>query len=271
MILMLTEALQKKRPAISRAVLVNESRGIAQDQTRLRKRVGQIVFTHLGEEGGEEGDALEKRLDRPVNPDSLLAAADRATTRDAGAALEGSEDETPLVAVNRPLLEAYNFMWSASTELEVGEPGKAIPWMKKALDALQAARAAERIYLRGRTRPVVVDLERVRLSGKEKGAPDQRTPRAATDPARLERLARFDVALSLAGAAPAAAADSLLLLRLTLLDRDPTAVRALEGAANALRGDKKAGDATLALTRARAALTGGAPRRGALTAWSSGR
>ena len=88
-----------------------------------------------------------------------------------GTALEGNEDETPLVATNRPLLEAYNAMWSASSELEIGEPGKAIPFMKKALDALQAARSAERIYLRGKTRAVVVDIDRVRLQGKDKGCP----------------------------------------------------------------------------------------------------
>ena len=72
-------------------------------------------------------------------------------------------DETPILQVNRTLLAAYNYMWSASTELEIGEPGKAIPWMQKALDALQSARAAERIYLRGKVRTVIVDIDRVRM------------------------------------------------------------------------------------------------------------
>jgi hypothetical protein len=265
MILMMTQALEKKRPNISHSTLVSESRSIALDQTRLRKRVGEIVFTRLGE-AGEEGDAVDKRLDQPVNADSVLAAADRAANAVAGTALEGNEDETPLIATNKPLLEAYNAMWSASSELEVGEPGKAIPFMKKALDALQAARSAERIYLRGRTRAVVVDIDRVRLQGTDKGSPGARTPRLAADPAHDKRIARFDAALLLVRTAPSAAVDSLLLLRLDLLDRDLGAARAIEAAANALRGGH---DATNSLIRARRAIASVPSAPAALTTWGS--
>ncbi len=266
MLLMLAEALENRRPGIPRGTLVGESRSIAVDQTRLRKRVGEIVFTRLGEDTGEEGNALANRLDHPVSPDSVLAAADRAASAAAGTALEGDQDETPLIATNRPLLEAYNAMWSATSELEIGEPGKAIPWMKKALDALQAARSAERIYLRGKTRAVVVDIDRVRLQGKDKGTPQARTPRPPVDPARVRRIARFDAAVTLVRTAPSAAVDSLLLLRLDLLDRDMPAAQAIEAAANALRGGH---DATLAIIRARRALA--SPPRGAeaLSTWGS--
>ncbi len=266
MLRMMAQALEKKRPNISRAALVTESRSIALDQTRLRKRIGEIVFTRLGEDTGEEGDAVQKRLDKPVNADSVLAAADRVANEAAGTALEGDHDETPLLAVNRPLLEAYNAMWSASSELEVGDPAKAIPFMKKALDALQAARSAERIYLRGRTRAVVVDIERVRLQGTDKGKPAGRTPRLAADPARDKRIERFDAALLLVRTAPSAAVDSLLLLRLDLLDRDISAARAIEAAANALRGGH---DATNALIRARRAIASAPAASTALSAWGS--
>jgi hypothetical protein len=266
MLLMMAQALDKKRPTISRAQLVSESRAIAVDQTRLRKRVGEIVFTRLGEDTGEEGDAVDKRLNQPVNPDSVLAAADRVASAPVGTALEGNDDETPLVATNRPLLEAYNAMWSASSELEVGDPGKAIPFMKKALDALQAARSAERIYLRGKTRAVVVDIDRVRLQGKDKGSTSVRTPHQPADPARDRRVARFDEALLLVRTAPSAAVDSLLLLRLDLLDRDAGAALAIETAANDLRGGR---DATNALIRARRALAAVPSAPAALTAWGS--
>jgi hypothetical protein len=266
MLLMLAQALEQKRSRISHSILVGESRTIAVDQARLRKRVGEIVFTRLGEDTGEEGDALEKRLDHPTNADSVLAAAERAASAAVGTALEGNQDETPLIATNRPLLEAYNAMWSASGELEVGEPGKAVRFMKKALDALQAARSAERIYLRGRTRAVVVDIDRVRLQGKDKGAPAPRTPRLAADPARDRRLARFDAALALARSAPGAAVDSLLLLRLDLLDRDTASAGAIEAAANALRGGR---DATSALIRARRALATAPSAPVPLSAWGS--
>ncbi len=269
MLLMLAQALEAKRAKISHAVLVGESRSIALDQTRLRKRVGEIVFTRLGEDTGEEGNALEKRLDQPVSIDSVLAAADRAASAATGTALEGDRDETPLIATNKPLLIAYNAMWSASSELEIGEPGKAIPWMKKALDALQRARSAERIYLRGKTRAVVVDIDRVRLQGKDKGTPSARVARPMADPSRLKRVARFDAALLLIKSAPSAAVDSLLILRLDLIDRDVAAAKALETAANALRGGRDAHAATEALIRARRALATEPAAAAALSAWST--
>ena len=267
MLLMLAEALQKQRPSTARAAVVMESRRIAVDQTRLRKLVGEVVFQRLGENQGEEGDALERRLDRPVNPDSVLAAAERATTNTADKPLEGEGDETPIVAINKPLLEAYNHMWSASTELELGEPGKAAPFMRRALEALQRSRSAERVYLRGKVRTVVVDVARVRLVGKDKGASNERAPRLALDPARLTRLARFDAALALSPQSPAAAVDSMLVLRLDLLDHDRVAARTLDDAANALRAGR---DATAALIRARRALSGGIERRDALSLWGAG-
>jgi hypothetical protein len=138
--------------------------------------------------------------------------------------------------------------------------------MKQALDALQAARSAERIYLRGRTRAVVVDVDRVRLQGKDRGVPGLRTPRRPADPSRDERIRRFDAALVLLRAAPAAAVDSLLLLRLDLLDRDVAAARAIEAAANALRGGR---DATSALIRARRSLAAAPTAPAPLMSWGS--
>ena len=263
MILIMTEALEKRRPKLNRSSLLGESQSIASEQTRLRKRVGQIIFSRLGEDNGaEESDNLAK----PLNADSLLAAAQRANIAKTGTEQEQQGDETPVVAINKPLLTAYNHMWQAATFLELGEPGAAVPWMKKALDALQVARAAERIYLRGKTRAVVVDIERVRLQGKDKGSPALRTPRQALDPTRAARLARFDAALNLAHTMPAAAADSLLLLRLELIGRDDAATRALDTAANAIRNGK---NATSALIRARRTLVGGVERRNTISPWGT--
>jgi len=266
MLLLMSQALEKKRRVLAKGPFVSESRAIALDQTRLRKRVGEIVFQRLGESGGEGGDALERRLDRPTNPDSVLAAADRATGATSGTALEGSADETPVVAVNRPLLEAYNFMWSASTELELGEPGRAIPWMQKALDRLQAARSAERIYLRGKVRAVVVDIAKVRLAGKDKGVRSVRVPRPAADPGRAQRLARFDAITGMTRRQSSAAADSLVLLRLELIDRDRGTAQALEAASVALR---RGGDVTEAFIKARRALAGDIERRAGISLWGA--
>ena len=130
-------------------------------------------------------------------------------------------DETPIVAINRPLLEAYNAMWEASRELDQGEPARALPPMRRALAAIQRARQAERIYLRGKAPAVVVDLARVRLTGKESGAPNTRAARQPADPAAARRAQRLADVMTLAVTQPTAAVDSLVLLRVESLDAAP--------------------------------------------------
>lgn len=268
MILQQTRELVARAPRMARGAVVRESRIIAVDQTKLRQRVGRVVFERLGENEGEHqhfpGDGHAHGEETPLNPDDILAAAERAANADPTRNLDNHGAETPIVALNRPLLEAYNHMWRASSELELGEPAAAIPWMERAIAALQAARAAERIYLRGRPAAVVVDLARVRLSGKDEGAPTPRSARPVADPARAERLARFDRVLELVASAPAAAADSLLLIRVALPEEARREAAALDSAANALR---RGGDVTQALAAARRALVTTPPRRGALGAW----
>lgn len=268
MILQQTRELVARVPRLSRSAVVRESRIIAVDQTKLRQRVGRVVFERLSENEGEHahfpGDGHAHGEERPLDPNDILAAAERAANADPTRNLDNHGEETPIVALNRPLLEAYNHMWRAASELELGEPAAAIPWMERAIAALQAARAAERIYLRGRPSPVVVDLARVRLAGKDEGAPTGRKARPVADPTRAERLARFDRVLGLVTAAPAAAADSLLLLRVSLPESARREATALDAAANALR---RGGDVTAALAAARRALVATPPRRAALSAW----
>ena len=268
MLLQLTRELVARAPRIGREATQRESRRIAVDQTKLRQRVGRVVFERLGENEGEHqhfpGDGHAHGEERPLNPDDILAAAERAANADPTRSLDNHGDETPVVAINRPLLEAYNHMWRAASELELGQPAAAIPWMERAIAALQAARAAERIYLRGRPPAVVVDLARVRLAGKDEGAPTARQPRPSVDPARAQRLARFDALLALVPRDPAAAADSLLLLRVSLPTEARATAQALDAAANALR---QGGDVTPALANARRALVTEPPRRSALGAW----
>jgi hypothetical protein len=54
MLLILTEELHAREPRLARADVVSESRRIARDQTRLRKRVGEVVFQRLGEDNAGE-------------------------------------------------------------------------------------------------------------------------------------------------------------------------------------------------------------------------
>ena len=255
MLINMAEALVRRRPRLAKTTFSDESRTIARDQARLRKQVGDLVFARLGDDpSGEhfhgDGHAHEGQELRPaLTPDELLKAAENAASSAAGRVLDFEGDETPVVAVNRPLLEAYNFMWEAGRELEQASPERALPAMYRALEAIQRARSAERLYLRSRPPRSVVDVDRVRLQGKEKGTPVGRVPRLPATGAARDALGRFARVVQLAAADPATAADSLLLLRIDLLGSIPAAAAtAAAEAADALRNGRDA-TASLAIVR----------------------
>ena len=268
MLLLLTAELRDRSRRIGEPAVARESRRLAVEQTKLRRNVGAVIFIRLSEDPGEHahfaGDGHDHGAEKALDPDQVLAAAERAANADAVRTLESEGDESPVVAINRPLLEAYNHMWRASTELETANPTGAIPWMERALEALQRARAAERIYLRGRPPRVVVDIAKVRGTGRDKGTPSARESRPPLDADRAARLARFDAALGLVTTDPVAATDALLLLRLSLRTNDHAAAQALDAAADAVR---RGGDVTVALQRARRALVGVPFTQNALLPW----
>jgi hypothetical protein len=265
MLITLTEALEKRRPRITRPTLLTESQRIAADQARLRKRVGDIVFQRVGGEPLSE----ESNIDAPVGkltPEELLARAQEATKSTVGETMDVEGDETPILAINKPLLEAFNAMWDAGRALELGDTRLALPPMRRALAAIERARQAERIYLRGRPSAVIVDVARVRLAGKDKGAPSLREPRPIADPVQRRRAEQFARATALLARDPSAAADTLLVMRVSALETEPVLAAALDSAARTIRrGD--AGAIALAWTRLRRALGGAPVMRGSLPAW----
>ncbi|HJU69900.1 MAG TPA: hypothetical protein VJ650_16800 [Gemmatimonadaceae bacterium] len=252
MLILLTEALVRREPRLSRDTLVRESRAIGDDQSRLRRRVGEIIFSRLtGEEGAEHSHEEEERRGQ-MTAEELLRAAEEATEHGAGEVLDFAEGESPVVAINRPLLEAYNAMWSAATELNVGAPRRALPHMYAALAAIERARQAERVYLRGRPAAVVVDVNRARLSGKRDSLPPtSRSPRAY--PSSAIPAHRFARAAELMIDDRQAAIDSLMLLRIEVLDRSPSGAAALGDVIAALREGRTVAPA---LARARNILAG---------------
>jgi hypothetical protein len=253
MLIILAEKVEARRAKLARAEVVKESQAIGSDEARLRQHVGEIVFARLGAQQGTEDAGSNNGGPAHMTPDQLLAAANAATQSSAGATDFGG-DETPVVAVNRPLLEAYNAMWDASRALEVGEPGTALPPMRLALAAIQRARNAERLYLRGKAPTVIVDVNKVRLAGKrDDAASSSRIPRAALDSSSERRAERFDAALNDLAASPAAAIDSLLALRVDALESAPALAAALAPAIDSLRAGH---DATDALVRARRVAAG---------------
>ncbi|MGQ0715090.1 MAG: hypothetical protein ACT4PJ_15425 [Gemmatimonadaceae bacterium] len=265
MLIMLTEALIAREPQLPRDTLVRASRAIGVDQSRLRRRVGEIIFSRLtGEESAEHSHGeLEERGE--MTAEELLRAAEEATEHGAGEILDFAEGESPVVAINRPLLEAYNAMWAAAGELNIGAPRQALPHMYAALAAIERAREAERVYLRGRPAAVAVDVNRVRLAGERDSLPPARRAPPAGDTTTAAPL-RFARAVVLLSDDPSAAIDSLLLLRVELLAESPAAAAALGDAATALREGR---DASAAVARAREVLAGGETRAGGLRPWGA--
>jgi hypothetical protein len=266
MLIMLTEALDQARPRLARDSVLTESRSIATDQRRLRRAVGDIVFTRLGGVSGEEHTDVDAPA-RASTMQEMLARADSATNRSIDLT-DFAGGESPVVAVNKPLLEAYNAMWDATTQLELGAPDQALPHMRTALAAIQRSRQAERLYLRSGSPAFVVDVAKARLQGKEKGASSTRSAIAPIDSARHARTERFLRVLEFVNADRAAAVDSLLLLRIDALGSEPAFAAALGDAANALRRGR-ADAARDALVRARRALAGPTVVRESLARWGA--
>jgi hypothetical protein len=265
MLIMLTEALDKRRRSLDRPALVTESRRIAADQARLRRRVGDVVFQRTGGEPlSEEGEA--GLPEGKLTPEQLLERA-RAAGTDAGSPMDVEGDETPILALNKPLLEAYNAMWDAGRALEQGEPAQALPPMRRALAAIERARQAERIYLRGRPSSVIVDVAHARLAGKDKGITAVLGQRYTADPVARRRAESFARASALLDTDREAAADSLLVMRVGALGDSPALAAVLDTAARVTRRGS-AGEVAMAWARVRRALGGAPVHRESLPAWS---
>jgi hypothetical protein len=262
MLILLTEALVRREPRLPRDTLVRESRAIGDDQSRLRRRVGEIIFSRLtGEEGAEHSHGEEQQRGE-MTAEELLRAAEEATEHGAGEVLDFAEGESPVVAINRPLLEAYNAMWAAGSELNVGAPRRALPHMYVALAAIERARQAERVYLRGRPPAVVVDVNRARLAGKRDSLPPA-TRAPAAPQMRAIPAQRFAQATGLIATDRQAAIDSLMLLRIDVLD-SPASAAALGEVVESLREGR---DPAGRLARARAVLAGPPRSDGSMPVW----
>jgi len=133
------------------------------------------------------------------------------------------------------LRQAADLMWSAREDLGVAQPDSAMPYMKQALKILDDARMAYRYYLRGILRPVVVNIERVRLQGKDSTATAPLLPRAVPPDVRAGLAARIDAAVRLYRLAPEAAMDTLTYVRVAALTAAPVVAGALDTALVALR------------------------------------
>lgn len=231
MLLLLTERLEARRPGLAISTLQDESRKLARDQGRLRQSVGDAVFQRLsGDAGGEHshfaGDGHEHGVEE------IGGKLGMSGVNALGVLEEG--DDSPVLAINKPLLEAYNAMWDAGRALEQSDTRGAIPFMRMALAAIERARTAERLYLRGRPPMVIIDIGKVRMTGKDTGASNARSTR----PALPRNLALKEVRLLRAGELlhrdVFAARDSFAVLRLESLQDAPVFAKAVAELVNTL-------------------------------------
>jgi hypothetical protein len=268
MLLLLTEKLLARRTALTTAVFADESRNLAREQSRLRLAVGDAVFQRLGGEASAEDShdatSTDPRGVAMVNGKlTLPGSAGAGGVNEAGMLEEG--EDSPVIGINKPLLEAYNAMWDAGRALELADVKGAIPHMRIALAAIERARAASRLYLRGKPPAVILDLAKIRLAGKDTGITNMRGYRAALSPRAQLREGRLLGAASLAAHDAAAARDSIAVLRLESVGDMPDFATALGAILDALRSG---GDVTASFVRARRVL--GGVQRTPNAAWSRG-
>ena len=246
MLIMMAEKLVKEKKTITRQELVKRSGEIGDLEDKIRKRVEEILYELEG--GGEE-------------------AEDGGAPPDPSQTLEGEESDQVRAVQNPDLYEAFNALWAAVRSLQIAEPDSALPPMRVALKALDRARLANRLYLRGMPPRVVVDIARVRMSGKEKGSASIRTPHTPQDSLRANLERRFSEAVELIPSKPQDAVRAFTLMQVEALTVSPQVASALGEAIDAFR---KGRNATLPLLRARRALAGEPSGAAGLPAWSGG-
>lgn len=242
----MTEKLVKEMKRIPRADLVRRSGQIGDLEDKIRKRVEEILYQI---EGGEEGEEV---AGAPPDPSQTL---------------EGEESDQVQHVQNPDLFEAFNALWAAVRSLQIAEPDSALPPMRVALKALDRARLANRLYLRGIPPKVIVDIARVRMSGKEKGSTSTRTPLSAADSVRASLEKRFSEAVELIPDRPSDAIRAFTLMQVEAISVSPHVATALGEAIDAFR---KRRNATLPLLRARRALSGDPTGSSGLPAWTGG-
>jgi hypothetical protein len=243
MLIGMTEQLVREQPKLTRPELVKRSTEIGDLEDRIRKKVQEII----------EGEA-HAHDEEPGEPPPTLEETE-------------PSDDHDRAPQNADLKTAYNALWEAVRSLQIAEPAPALPPMRVALVALDRARLANRLYLRGLPPRIIVNLERVRLTGEEKGTSSTRAPRSFADSARVRLSARFNAALDLIEKQPARAMTELALIRVEALSSLPAFAAALGEATDAIRTGR---DATLPLLRARRALDGPPAATPGLPLWSGG-
>ncbi len=187
-----------------------------------RRRIAATAFEDRARVLGRQQGLLRERVEAVI--EELTTATE-----------VGFTGETEASGI---LGEAAAAMKLAQRELgEYRVPG-ALPYMYRALKALERVRNSERLYLRGVFPKLVVDLDKVRLKGTDQPSVTPRDSRPVLLDARRVLGERLDRAITLVARRDPGARDSLILIRVDALSRAPDAAPALGRAVDALRAGR---------------------------------
>jgi hypothetical protein len=175
MIVLLTERLLERAPSLPADQMRSESEDIARAQARVRERFNDVVYARSAGEPADPADAHD-------------------------------HDADPALAVNAKLIPALDAMFEAERHLHLSELRAALPPEYRALELVQAAREAERVFVRGVQTVPPVDIDAARGTGQLRDVqPAVRSsrPSAATAARHAARLAAAADALRSAPSAVA--------------------------------------------------------------------
>ncbi|HEX8452685.1 MAG TPA: hypothetical protein VF647_11350 [Longimicrobium sp.] len=282
MLILRTERLRARMRAISAGELREQSADIGHEQSRLRERVGEQVFTRAT--GGTQdpfadlsftetagaGHSHEAETPAAVPPPSreaqVLEEADEATGKGTEDEITHKHDADPILEVNRTLSRIYDLMWASERALNQSDPAGSLPHQYAALELIQEMRKTDRLLPRGNVRVDPVDIAAARGEGKlDEAAPTGRAA-GATLPTLAPLLAELDRAAGDLGSKPARVASLELsalagrLLAAPNVDRQGAALVS-QAAGEAAAGRADAARALLRRARGRLAPEGGARTR----------
>ena len=276
MIVLMTERLVQRMAAGLRADSATaRAADIGHDQSRLRERVGEQIFTRATgamqdpstERGFTETEGAgahahegegETKAGQGFSPERVLEAAEAAAGTGSADEIAHKHDADPILDVDRTLLRLYNLMWDAERRLQQAEPKAALVPMRQALEIIDELRKAERVYPRGEVKVEPIDVAAARGQGKlDEAAPTGRTGGAAL-PSLAPLLAEMDRASADIGRKPARAASLDLSALAARVLADPAGEAQAASLVSRAAGEAGAGRFDAArdlLRRARARLS----------------
>jgi len=225
MLIIAAEKLLKERPQLDPDAYIARSLSLSVKQGALRGRVNSIIFELENVEG------------------------------------VGFVGHTPVSLILR---QAAEEMQGAERELSIIMVPEALVYMRKALALLEKIRDGNRYYPPGLLSTTPVEIERVRMTGKDQAEVDERDPRKRPDDPRQLLLERLDRAIALLDANEPAAGDSVQLIFAASLTTAKDVSEALGKAAEALQ---HGADPRPLLTSARRRLERRVESDGSLSTW----